>query len=139
MKTLWNIFIGIIIGFLFGRFGGQIDYQEVFNKLGSAKNFVVQKYENYKTSNQSKETEKVSSKGDMFVVQVASFRDKTQAKSFIRELNQDEIDAYLAPRRLAQHKGRYRVFVGEYIDKSRAVKKLHQLRSKFPKAFLSSL
>ncbi len=156
MRTLLNILIGIIIGVSLERAGVPLDRYWPFKywpkQAASTSSAtppgtvrptrVIQSSRLKKTDPARPRQAKAKTprpspkvKASLYAVQIASFQTLPQAKAFLAALSQKQIDAYLAP--LTEESPRwYRVYVGEYVNKADAMKKLSQLRRNFPKAFL---
>lgn len=75
----------------------------------------------------------------IYAVQVASFKNYDQAKSYVTKLVDQEINAYVAPADVQAKKEWYRVVVGEYINKVDADQKAESLKTKFKDCFVRSL
>jgi len=72
----------------------------------------------------------------LYTVQVASLRDYAKAQKFVKQLNDKEINAYIAPIDLQKKSDIFRVFIGEYANKADAEAKLSSLRNEFKGAFV---
>ena len=152
MRTFLNIMLGIVIGVFLERAGVPLDHYWPFKywtkkstasssalsskAVSPARPSVSSRLPNVKASPLPPPSPAKRSKTpSLYTVQIASFKTLRQAKAFMNTVTQKQIDAYLAP--LTEESPRwYRIYVGEYVNKADAIKKLTQLRRDFPKAFL---
>ncbi|VAX35804.1 hypothetical protein MNBD_UNCLBAC01-327 [hydrothermal vent metagenome] len=72
----------------------------------------------------------------LFTVQVGAFKDLKEAQQLVKQLIDKNIDAYIAPKVIGKQGNQYRVFVGEYLNKQDATKKLLKLNKYFSDAFV---
>jgi cell division septation protein DedD len=73
---------------------------------------------------------------NMFVVQVATFRDVARAEKLVEALKKESFQGYISPGDL-ERKGRwYRVLVGDFKTKDEAAAQLPKLKEKFGDCFV---
>ena len=74
----------------------------------------------------------------VYTVQVASFKTKQKATSFVEELVDQQYDAFIAPINTDDPVSRYRVCIGETISPDQAKVLNAKLKSKFRDSFVFS-
>jgi cell division protein FtsN len=74
-----------------------------------------------------------------FVIQVASFRDKSKADGIVKELQNQGFSAYTVSKDLAGQGLWYRVWIGEFSTKEEVTIMLDKVRKKYKDSFIKPL
>jgi len=72
-----------------------------------------------------------------FAIQVASFRKKKRALSFIDSLKKDNYDAYIVTKNLGGKGVWYRVRIGNFSTKNEAGNALKEIKTKYLQSFIT--
>ncbi|MBP9854471.1 MAG: SPOR domain-containing protein [Candidatus Omnitrophica bacterium] len=72
----------------------------------------------------------------LYTVQVASFKTREQADKYVKDLVNQEFDAYVSPSRPSEPGNFYRVCIGETISLDQAKALNSKLKSKFKDSFV---
>jgi cell division septation protein DedD len=86
----------------------------------------------------SKTPPKPPKKGQIYTVQVASFKDLNQARKYVNQLHEKDYDAYIAPVDIANKRGFYRVCIGESLSRDAVLMNLANLKSVFKGSFVQA-
>jgi len=76
--------------------------------------------------------------GKRFAIQVASFRKKKRAISFVNSLKKYNYEAYIVAKNLGQKGTWYRVRIGNFSSKNEANSALKEIKAKYLQSFVTS-
>jgi len=74
--------------------------------------------------------------GSVYTIQVASFKEKQKAQSFLDQLIKQDFPAYITTKNLADKGTWHRVYIGEFSRKQQAEAMLTAVRQKFSSSFI---